>query len=78
MPRGHITDAFPRRSSKRAKGDKVVIHMNNKGTTAHGFDTHAMKIDARHYSAVAPGKTMTIEKVVDTPGVFMYHCAPVP
>ena len=57
------------------EGDKVVIHMNNKGTTAHGFDTHAMKIDARHYSAVAPGKTMTIEKVVDTPGVFMYHCA---
>ena len=41
------------------EGDKVIIHMNNKGTTAHGFDTHAMKIDARHYSAVAPGKTMT-------------------
>lgn len=57
------------------EGDKVVIHMNNKGTTAHGFDTHAMKIDARHYSAVAPGHTMTIEKTVDTPGVFMYHCA---
>src|SRR5215813_4586750 len=57
------------------QGDKVIINMNNKGTTAHGFDTHAMKIDARHYSAVAPGKTMTIEKEVDTPGVFMYHCA---
>ena len=47
------------------EGDKVIIHMNNKGTTAHGFDTHAMKIDARHYSAVAPSHTMTIEKVVD-------------
>src|SRR5499427_7013173 len=57
------------------EGDKVIINMTNKGTTAHGFDTHAMKIDARHYSPVAPGKTMTIEKVVDTPGVFMYHCA---
>jgi len=57
------------------EGDKVIITMNNKGTTAHGFDTHAMKIDARHYSPVAPGKTMTIEKEVDTPGVFMYHCA---
>ena len=57
------------------EGDKVIINMNNKGTTAHGFDTHAMKIDARHYSPVAPGKTMTIEKEVDTPGVFMYHCA---
>jgi len=57
------------------EGDKVIINMTNTGTTAHGFDTHAMKIDARHYSPVAPGKTMTIEKVVDTPGVFMYHCA---
>jgi nitrite reductase (NO-forming) len=57
------------------EGDKVIINMNNKGTTAHGFDTHAMKIDARHYSPVAPGKTMTVEKDVDTPGVFMYHCA---
>jgi nitrite reductase (NO-forming) len=57
------------------EGDKVVINMTNKGTTAHGFDTHAMKIDARHYSPVAPGKSMTIEKIVDTPGVFMYHCA---
>jgi nitrite reductase (NO-forming) len=57
------------------EGDKVIIHMNNKGTTAHGFDTHAMKIDARRYSGVAAGKTLTIEKEVDTPGVFMYHCA---
>ena len=57
------------------EGDKVIINMNNKGTTAHGFDTHAMKIDAGHYSAVAPGKTLTLEKEVDTPGVFMYHCA---
>jgi nitrite reductase (NO-forming) len=57
------------------EGDKVIIHMNNKGTTAHGFDTHAMKTDARNYSAVAPGKSMTIEHEVDTPGVFMYHCA---
>jgi nitrite reductase (NO-forming) len=57
------------------EGDRVVIHMHNKGTTSHGFDTHAMKIDARRYSPVQPGKTMTIEKGVDTPGVFMYHCA---
>jgi nitrite reductase (NO-forming) len=57
------------------EGDTVIINMNNKGTTAHGFDTHAMKIDARHYSAVAPGKVLVIEKKVDTPGVFMYHCA---
>src|SRR5262249_29163986 len=57
------------------EGDKVIITMNNKGTTAHGFDTHAMKIDARHYSPVSPGKTRTIEKEADTPGAFMYEGA---
>ena len=57
------------------EGDKVTINVNNKGTVAHGLDTHAFKIDARQYGPVAPGKTMTMQKVVDTPGVFMYHCA---
>jgi len=57
------------------EGDQVTINVTNKGTTAHGLDTHAMKIDARHYGPVMPGKTMTIVKTVDTPGVFMYHCA---
>jgi nitrite reductase (NO-forming) len=57
------------------EGDKVTITVNNKGTTSHGLDTHAFKIDARHYGPVVPGKTLTMERVVDTPGVFMYHCA---
>ena len=57
------------------EGDQVTINVNNKGTTAHGLDTHAFKIDARSYGPVLPGKTMTMVKIVDTPGVFMYHCA---
>jgi nitrite reductase (NO-forming) len=57
------------------EGDQVKITVNNKGTTSHGLDTHAFKIDAQKYGPTAPGTTLVMEKVVDTPGVFMYHCA---
>jgi len=57
------------------EGDTVTITVNNKGTTSHGLDTHAFKIDARKYGPTAPGTTLKMETVVDTPGVFMYHCA---
>jgi nitrite reductase (NO-forming) len=66
---------IPGPTIEACEGDKVTINVTNKGTTAHGLDTHALKIDARRYGPVMPGKTMTIEKVADTPGVFMYHCA---
>ena len=57
------------------EGDDVTINVVNKGTTAHGLDTHAFKIDATHYGPTEPGTTLTMQKVVDTPGVYMYHCA---
>jgi nitrite reductase (NO-forming) len=66
---------IPAPTIEACEGDDVVLNVNNKGTTSHGLDTHAFRIDARHYSAVAPGKTLIIEKTVETPGVFMYHCA---
>lgn len=57
------------------EGDTVTINVHNRGETSHGLDTHAFKIDARSYGPTPPGTTLTMEKVVDTPGVFMYHCA---
>jgi nitrite reductase (NO-forming) len=66
---------IPGPTIEACEGDHVTITVNNKGTTAHGLDTHAFKIDARRYGPTAPGTTMTLEKLVDTPGVFMYHCA---
>ncbi len=57
------------------EGDRVTLVVNNKGTTAHGLDTHAFKIDAAKYGPVGPGETLTIDTVVDTMGVYMYHCA---
>lgn len=57
------------------EGDTVTIRVDNQGSTSHGLDTHAFKIDAQKYGPTAPGTTLTMEKAVDTPGVFMYHCA---
>lgn len=57
------------------EGDTVTIRVHNQGSTSHGLDTHAFKIDARKYGPTAPGTTLTMEREVDTPGVFMYHCA---
>src|SRR5262245_12960722 len=39
---------IPAPTLETCEGDKVTINVTNKGTTAHGLDTHAMKIDARH------------------------------
>ena len=66
---------IPGPTIEACEGDRVTINVRNRGTTSHGLDTHAMKIDARKYGPVAPGATLKIEKTVDTPGVFMYHCA---
>jgi len=57
------------------EGDAVTIRVHNQGSTSHGLDTHAFKIDAEQYGPTAPGTTLTLESTVDTPGVFMYHCA---
>ncbi|MGE5218308.1 MAG: multicopper oxidase domain-containing protein [Chloroflexota bacterium] len=57
------------------EGDSVKIVVENKGKLAHGFDTHALRINPAHFGPVDPGKTMVIEKKVTAPGVFMYHCA---
>lgn len=66
---------IPGPTIEACEGDTVTLNVHNKGTTSHGLDTHAFKIDARKYGPTAPGTTLKIEKAVDTPGVFMYHCA---
>ena len=32
-------------------------------------------MNSDHFGPVAPNKTLTLHRVLDTPGVFMYHCA---
>ena len=66
---------IPGPTIEACEGDTVTLNVHNKGTTSHGLDTHAFKIDARKYGPTPPGTTLKIEKTVQTPGVFMYHCA---
>ena len=66
---------LPGPTIEACQGDTVTLNVHNKGTTSHGLDTHAFKIDARKYGPTPPGTTLKIEKTVETPGVFMYHCA---
>jgi nitrite reductase (NO-forming) len=56
-------------------GDRVSITLTNHAGTSHGLDSHAFRLDSMQFGPVAPGRTMTIETVVETPGAFMYHCA---
>jgi nitrite reductase (NO-forming) len=56
-------------------GDTVTLTVTNKGTMAHGLDSHAFQIDARKFGPIDPGKSLAITAPVNVPGVFMYHCA---
>lgn len=55
--------------------DEVTIVVHNTGSTSHGLDTHALRLNAAKFGPVAPGRTLTIQQKAETPGVFMYHCA---
>ena len=56
-------------------GDTVTLNVTNKGTMAHGLDTHALRIDAGKFGPIDAGQTAAIAGTVSVPGVFMYHCA---
>lgn len=66
---------LPAPTIEACEGDEVTITMTNHASTSHGLDSHSLRMNAGHFGPVAPNATMTIDKVVDTPGVFMYHCA---
>ena len=57
------------------EGDRVTITLANHANTSHGLDSHALRTDMMHFGPVAPDASLVIDKVVDTPGAFMYHCA---
>ncbi|MBI4266550.1 MAG: multicopper oxidase domain-containing protein [Acidobacteria bacterium] len=57
------------------EGDKVRITVANHASTSHGLDSHALRTDMRRFGPVPPLEILTIDASVDTPGVYMYHCA---
>ena len=67
--------ALPGPVLEACEGDSVTITMTNHAEAFHGLDSHAFRSDTMQFGPVEPGKAMQIRKTVDTPGVFMYHCA---
>ncbi len=57
------------------EGDRVTIEVTNKGSTAHGLDTHALSIDAAKFGPAEVGAKLNFSGVATTPGAYMYHCA---
>jgi nitrite reductase (NO-forming) len=57
------------------EGDRVKIVLANHAGTSHGLDSHALRTDMMHFGPVGSNMSMTIEKTVDTPGAYLYHCA---
>jgi nitrite reductase (NO-forming) len=66
---------LPGPALEACEGDEIAITVSNHATTSHGLDSHALRIDMRQFDAVPPGGTRVIRTTVDTPGVYMYHCA---
>jgi nitrite reductase (NO-forming) len=66
---------LPGPTLEACEGDHIAITVTNDHDVFHGLDSHALRSDTMQFGPIAPGASMTIEKSVDTPGVFMYHCA---
>jgi FtsP/CotA-like multicopper oxidase with cupredoxin domain len=66
---------LPGPTLEACEGDRVRIVLTNHSGTSHGLDSHALRTDMTGFGPVGPAASMTIEKTVDTPGAFMYHCA---
>ena len=66
---------LPGPTLEACEGNRVTITVANHAATSHGLDSHALRTDMMHFGPVAPNATLKIEKTVDTPGTYMYHCA---
>jgi nitrite reductase (NO-forming) len=59
------------------EGDVVSFTIVNKGNITHGASIHAAYTQTSKYlGKIAPGDSATIIFQANTPGVYMYHCAP--
>ena len=66
---------IPAPTIEACEDDEVSLVVANHGTALHGLDSHALRTSVGHFGPVGPDKTLDIHSVVDTPGVYMYHCA---
>lgn len=59
------------------EGEIVSLTFVNKGNITHGASVHAVYSQTSKYlGKIAPGDSATVVFQANTPGVYMYHCAP--
>jgi nitrite reductase (NO-forming) len=59
------------------EGDVIEFNVVNKGTVPHGASIHAAYTQTSKYvGKIMPGETKRVVFRANTPGVYMYHCAP--
>lgn len=59
------------------EGDIVSFTVVNDGNIPHGASIHAVYSQTSKYlGKIAPGDSATVVFQANTPGVYMYHCAP--
>jgi nitrite reductase (NO-forming) len=59
------------------EGDVVSFTVVNEGNIPHGASIHAVYSQTSKYlGKIAPGDSATVVFQANSPGVYMYHCAP--
>ena len=59
------------------EGDIVSFTVVNEGNITHGASIHAVYSQTSKYlGKIAPGDSATVVFQANSPGVYMYHCAP--
>lgn len=72
-----IDDQVPGQTIVVDEGDVVEFTVKNDGSIPHGASIHAAYTQTSKYLGNIPaGESRTLKFKVNTPGVYMYHCAP--
>lgn len=72
-----INDKIPGPTIIVDEGDVVEFTVKNEGDIPHGASIHAAYTQTSKYLGNIPaGESRTLKFKVNTPGVYMYHCAP--
>lgn len=72
-----MNDKIPGPTVQLVEGDVVEFTVKNEGDIPHGASIHAAYTQTSKYLGnIPPGETRTLKFRVNTPGVYMYHCAP--
>ncbi len=72
-----VNDSIPGPTLIADEGDVIEFVAQNKGGIPHGVSIHAAYTQTSKYlGRINAGETKTFKFRVNTPGVYMYHCAP--